>query len=152
MDGGYGDDALDGGTGDDILWGGDGHDTLAGGAGADTLWGHNGHDALLGGDGADFLAGGDGGDTLTGGAGADVFAIRSAWPSRDIATDFDPTEGDRVDLGHLAGDGWVISLAQLGADRVALRVEAAGDPGWRWTAFVFEETTLAAFAGDWLIG
>jgi hypothetical protein len=57
-----------------------------------------------------------------------------------------------VDLGPLAGDGWITSLAQVGAGRVALRVVSAGDPSWHWTALVFEGATLADFGGDWLIG
>ena len=51
-----------------------------------------------GGDGDDRLSFGKGEDTGTGGAGADLFVFRGGWFGRDRITDFDPTEGDRVQI------------------------------------------------------
>ncbi|BAO84482.1 hypothetical protein SMCB_2254 [Serpentinimonas maccroryi] len=84
-----------------------GNDTLSGGAGDDILFGQQGNDTLTGGEGNDTLFGGSGNDTLTGGLGADVFAWRlgdqgtTASPARDVITDFNPGQGDALDLRDL---------------------------------------------------
>lgn len=101
------DNRITGNAGNNRLDGGKGNDLLDGGAGSDTLFG---------GEGRDILIGGAGRDHLTGGLGADHFTFRSAaetGPSasqRDLITDFDRTQGDKVDLAaidaniNLAGD------------------------------------------------
>ncbi|CAO3413485.1 hypothetical protein [Azospirillum endophyticum] len=77
-------------------------DTLTGGDGDDTLCGWSGNDLLAGGAGDDLLFGGRGKDTLTGGEGADLFVIGGSrgWSGggRDLVTDFDFAEGDRIGL------------------------------------------------------
>lgn len=99
-----GDDRLLGGFGRDRLTGGLGNDSLYGGDGADVLIGAAGNDRIAGSTGADRLIGGTGVDVLTGGAGADVFIYQkpgdSTATTRDRITDFDPTQGDKIDL-HL---------------------------------------------------
>jgi Ca2+-binding RTX toxin-like protein len=125
-----GDDELIGADGPDSLEGGDGDDTLQGGTGRDTLLGGTGHDTLLvGAEGAnrgalaDHVDAGPGDDHLvfspygsgvvTGGVGADQFrffgsfatigsSLYSPLEAPDRITDFDPQEGDRINLGiHL---------------------------------------------------
>ncbi|WP_213942027.1 M10 family metallopeptidase C-terminal domain-containing protein, partial [Pseudomonas sp. dw_612] len=64
-----------------------------------------GNNVLDGRDGNDTLIGGLGSDTLTGGNGADVFTF-NAWNEtgvgdlRDIITDFNSLQGDKIDLTH----------------------------------------------------
>jgi serralysin len=69
--------------------------------------GSNGANVLDGAAGADLLLGGFGGDTLTGGAHADRFVYALISDTRffpgafDVILDFDPTEGDRIDVSQL---------------------------------------------------
>lgn len=97
--------ALTGGAGNDSLAGGLGDDVLDGGTGNDTLSGGSGNDVLKGGDGNDILNGYAGADTLTGGAGADIFRFHalsdSAPDAPDIILDYDPTQGDKIDLAYI---------------------------------------------------
>jgi len=112
VDGGNGNDVIDFTSqqfsyGDIVLKGGDGNDVLWGNAGNDTLYGGNGSDNIDGGAGNDKLYGGAGSDTMTGGVGADTFYYTSVTDSgigagnRDIITDFNAAEGDRLDLSAL---------------------------------------------------
>ncbi|CAO3407237.1 hypothetical protein [Azospirillum largimobile] len=78
-------------------------DTLTGGGGDDTLCGWSGNDLLAGGAGDDLLIGGRGKDTLTGGEGADLF-VTGRGGGRDLVTDFDFAEGDRIGLA--GGPHW----------------------------------------------
>lgn len=97
-----------GGDRNDVLTGGRGNDTIDGRGGNDTLRGEAGNDTLLGGPGRDVLIGGPGADVLTGDAGANRFvfsgrnrtqALRtSLLRAPDRITDFNPTEGDRIQL------------------------------------------------------
>ena len=90
-----------------LVGGGDGNDTLGGLGGNDVVYGGAGNDTLSGGDGNDLVMGGTGNDTLTGGLGADVFAWRlgdqgtTGTPARDVITDFNPGQGDALDLRDL---------------------------------------------------
>lgn len=92
---------------DDILTGTSGNDDLTGSSGNDRLDGRGGDDRLDGGQGSDTLSGGNGADTLTGGDGADVFGLGEVLEStpgilnRDVITDFNPTQGDRIDLSAI---------------------------------------------------
>jgi Ca2+-binding RTX toxin-like protein len=94
-----------GGGGHDTLRGLAGNDTLNGEAGRDLLEGGLGNDALNGGDGEDTLLGGAGLDALRGGNGADLFRYQavddSPLPTRDVIADFNPAQGDRIDLGAI---------------------------------------------------
>jgi Ca2+-binding RTX toxin-like protein len=83
-----------GGPGADVAFGQGGSDRLAGLGGNDLLCGGNGADKLLGGEHDDSLHGGRGRDRLAGGPGADRF---NGGPGKDLATDFDPAEGDTQD-------------------------------------------------------
>ena len=127
----YGNDYLDGWTGNDYLYGEAGNDTLLGyygndylygGAGNDNLYGEAGDDTLNGEAGDDNLYGGGYGydsgeyDILTGGSGADTFVLGDAWGSFYLdssykgwgsyatITDFDWTEGDKIQVFGSASD------------------------------------------------
>jgi serralysin len=132
MNGNTGSDTLDGGAGgSDWLSGGQdndqitahagnviengnlGSDTVTGGSGADIVRGGQGDDRLAGGDGDDQLFGDLGNDILTGGPGADVFHF-SAGGGFDRVTDFNPAEGDRIQLDGVAS----FTLGQSGGDAV----------------------------------
>ncbi|WP_108662939.1 calcium-binding protein [Acuticoccus kandeliae] len=106
VDSGIGDDTLIGGRADDVflarhgddrLLGGGGNDILKGGNDADVLIGGAGRDKLFGETGDDTLSGGVGRDRLTGGPGADLF-VAERGGDVDIVADFNPGEGDRIDL------------------------------------------------------
>lgn len=109
--GGRGADFLFGGGGADILFGQHGNDTLRGGSGRDILSGDDGNDRLEGGKGSDTLVGGAGDDILVGGLGADTLvgsfgADRVQYRSvdeavGDVLMDFDPEQGDRIELSLL---------------------------------------------------
>jgi Ca2+-binding RTX toxin-like protein len=111
--GGKGDDVIHAGTGSQILYGNLGNDTLFGGAGNDTLRGGQGDDSILGGAGDDWISGDLGANTLAGGGGADTFHT-AAGGGADRVIDFNPLEGDRVQLDH----GTTYTVSQVGADTV----------------------------------
>ena len=116
LNGGAGDDKLFGGMNNDILVGGMGNDQLQGDAGNDQLQGNEGNDVLegvtgndylagnadndwlLGGAGEDILEGGEGADLLNGGEGADVFYYSTPTQGIDFILDFDPTQGDIIQI------------------------------------------------------
>ncbi|MEO6091918.1 MAG: right-handed parallel beta-helix repeat-containing protein [Novosphingobium sp.] len=104
VQGNSGNDLLFGNDGNDRLFGNDGNDRLDGGNGDDTLYGGNGNDTLIGGAGNDYIEGGAGADVLTGGVGADMFNYRPSDfvaglnASRDIITDFNAAQGDKISL------------------------------------------------------
>jgi len=93
--GGKDNDSLFGDDGNDNANGNLGNDTVDGGSGADTLHGGQGDDVVQGGTGNDYLAGDRGNDTLSGGAGADDFHVTRGM-GRDVVTDFNVAEGDRI--------------------------------------------------------
>jgi Ca2+-binding RTX toxin-like protein len=70
---------------------GDGRDTLNGTGGADLLLAQNGNDTLSALGASDVLCGSNGNDRLSGGSEADTFDGGSG---TDIATDYNPGEGD----------------------------------------------------------
>jgi Ca2+-binding RTX toxin-like protein len=109
--GGKDNDRLFGDDGDDILNGNLGSDTGDGGAGNDTVRGGQGDDVLSGGSGEDLITGDLGDDTLSGGPGADTFRA-FAGGGRDVITDFNPAEGDRIQLDP----GTTYTATQSGAD------------------------------------
>ncbi|MTJ49859.1 LamG-like jellyroll fold domain-containing protein [Dolichospermum sp. UHCC 0259] len=109
LDGGSGNDYLDGGSGNDYLNGGSGNDQLDGGSGNDQLDGGKGNDYLEGGldndwlsgdEGDDLLIGGQGDDVLNGGKGKDVFFFNSFNEGFDIILDFNPDEGDQIQISR----------------------------------------------------
>ena len=75
--------------------------TITGNGAANSLKGAAGADRLIGAAGNDRLIGGLGNDRLTGGLGADIFrfdAALSSTTNRDTITDFNPAQGDRIQL------------------------------------------------------
>lgn len=103
------DDAVYGHSGNDHVYGGDGNDYLYGDDGNFTEWGDDflfgddGDDYLFGGDGTDRLEGGAGQDHLTGGNDDDTFVIdeTSFVGAVDQITDFDTSEGDKLDISNI---------------------------------------------------
>lgn len=108
-------DVLYGGLGNDRIYGGFGNDNLEGGQGDDVLFAGAGRDVLLGQVGEDLLAGGVGRDRITGGADADrfVFALGG---NKDVITDFDGAEGDRLRLDR---DLWAANPSLTVAEVIA---------------------------------
>lgn len=98
-------DRLQGGQYDDVLIGKSGDDVITGGTGCDRLHGGDGNDTLVGDMGDDILIGGFGADVLTGGDGADRFVYSNLTTSLaaapDRVRDFNPSQGDRLQLGNL---------------------------------------------------
>jgi serralysin len=79
---------------------------LTGNDAGNLLDGKAGDDLLIGGAGHDILIGGLGSDTLSGGLGADIFRFDSLkelglGARRDIITDFNSSQGDRIDLSRI---------------------------------------------------
>lgn len=113
------------GTGNDLA------NLLVGNYGANRLKGLGGIDTLKGGAGNDILQGGDGRDTLTGGTGNDSFLFDTAPTSRDTITDFNRSEGDRIQLSKAvyAGFAYTGGLRADGfyAAAGAVRAQDAGD-------------------------
>jgi Ca2+-binding RTX toxin-like protein len=99
-----------------------------------ALFGGAGNDTIKGGTGSDLLMGQAGNDVLTGGAGADVFRFTQFETGSDTITDFNVTEGDKLDLrGLLQGTGFAantnygqyLQLSTSGTD-VVLKVDSTG--------------------------
>lgn len=120
--GAAGDDWVVGGKDNDVLYGEDGHDivygnlgddTCDGGYGNDLIRGGQQNDVLYGGAGDDWLSGDRDSDTISGGTGADIFHTFGD-AGIDRVLDFNPAEGDRVQLDP----GTTYSVAQVGADTV----------------------------------
>jgi len=79
-------------------------ENLIGGSGNDILTGNSLANVLKGGAGNDILNGGKGNDILTGGAGADTFVfsnIHRGDVNKDIITDFNRAEGDKIKLTNV---------------------------------------------------
>jgi Ca2+-binding RTX toxin-like protein len=120
MWGDAGNDQVYGGADDDKLHGGADNDTLDGGTGNDTVFGDDGNDTIFGGDGNDTIIGGAGVDVMNGGTGPDTFVFNSAseapvgwWdashhfldPNKmDTIADFNPAEGDKIDLSGIINE------------------------------------------------
>jgi Ca2+-binding RTX toxin-like protein len=126
---GYGNDTVWGEGGGDVLHGQNGNDTLFGGHGLigvvdqsrDFLFGGAGNDRLFGEEGDDVLVGGTGIDQLFGGAGGDIFMWQHtnesgiSFPAYlDRIEDFNPFEGDRINLAGLVDDAGWMGLAYIG--------------------------------------
>ena len=75
----------------------------------ENLTGSGFSDMLIGSSIANIIAGGAGKDTMTGGLGADIFKYSAVTDSgaasgvRDIITDFNKTQADKIDLADFAG-------------------------------------------------
>jgi len=131
-------DRVYGDLGDDLLQGNRGNDTLDGGGGADTVHGGQGADLISGGDGDDWLSGDRGDDTLTGGPGADVFHS-SGEGGTDWVTDFNPAEGDRIEL-----DPGTSHMVELVGGYVVVTLSVSAQ-------IVLAGVSLGSLTGDWIV-
>lgn len=154
INGNMGDDTGAGGAGDDWVVGGKDNDLLTGDAGADLVYGNIGADTCQGGDGDDIVRGGQGNDNVsggagndyvsgdkgddvvTGGAGADLFHTFGD-AGLDRVTDFNRTEGDRIQLDP----GTTYTVAQVGADTV---ISMSGGQ------MVLVGVSMSSLTGDWI--
>jgi Ca2+-binding RTX toxin-like protein len=132
LHGDAGDNFVNASDGGDTVHGDAGDDELIGSGGNDWLYGGAGFDALNGGGGNDWLEGGLGTDSLTGGVGADTFAwshtdhtLPGTWPA-DRVLDFNPGEGDRLNLGAIDAD---VTRPGNQAFRFIGSAEFSGAPG-----------------------
>lgn len=144
LNGGYGKDKLYGEAGNDILEGLTDDDSLYGGAGNDNLLGYSGKDFLNGGNDNDILKGEAGDDTLvgssgsdrhTGGDGADTFVFYSPSEGIDTITDFNRSQGDKI---QVAASGF--GIAQGKFDKFTYDSSTG--------ALFFEQTQLASLPLD----
>ena len=119
----WGKEALRGTSGGDQLTGTRWGEELTGLAGDDRLIGGAGNDRLLGGVGNDWLSGGIGNDELTGGLGADRFALSEGF---DRIRDFNPRQGDRLELRQAAGWHWAASASGVLLDSPLGRTTLTG--------------------------
>ena len=85
----------------ELLVGSERHDILVGSSLDQRLYGLGGTDRLRGRGGDDILFGGDGYNWLRGGRGADSFVFERG---HSVVVDFDPLEGDVLDLSFLLSD------------------------------------------------
>lgn len=105
---------------DNMMFGNNLDNLLLGLDGNDSLYGASGNDILDGGAGNDLLVGGAGVDQLTGGAGADTFRWDRVAESgvtqntMDVISDFNPFEGDKIDLHGLASEMGLRGLSFVG--------------------------------------
>jgi serralysin len=103
-------EALQGSFYNDALFGDANANTLSGDSGNDLLYAGGGADVLVGGYGDDWLKGDIGADRMTGGPNADVFYWQwmqdtgATAATSDLVTDFNPLEGDRLDLVGIDAD------------------------------------------------
>ncbi len=118
--GGKDDDLLFGDAGQDFVYGNLGNDTCEGGDGNDVIRGGQDNDVVRGGAGDDFVSGDKGSDTMTGGTGADIFHTFGD-AGRDLVTDFNFAEGDRVQLDP----GTRYTVLQVGND-IEISMEGGG--------------------------
>src|SRR6185295_11278249 len=77
-----------------------------------------------GGGGDDTLVGGSGADRLTGGAGADTFVFDRPLATSDYVVDFNPAEGDTIELKGSAFGG--TSAEQMFTDHYLIYDGATG--------------------------
>lgn len=138
--GGQGNDQIDASAsgGHNILNGNMGLDTVTGGSFGDTLRGGQGDDVIRGGAGGDLIFGDLGVNTISGGAGADTFH-NGAGAARDIVTDFNVVEGDRVQIDA----GLTYAASQMGGN-----VEVAVSNG---DVIVLQGVSLSALGNGWLV-
>ncbi|MER9333929.1 type I secretion C-terminal target domain-containing protein, partial [Mesorhizobium sp. M0293] len=87
-------------------------DTLTANNTGSALWGGGGDDTLIGGNGNDLLIGGLGQDTMTGGTGADTFKLDHL-DIKDLITDYNGGEGDKIDLTALFETGPGTNIADF---------------------------------------
>jgi Ca2+-binding RTX toxin-like protein len=105
-----GSDTVKGFGGDDYIEGGDDADTLSGWDGEDLIGGGAGDDHISGGTGRDSLVGGDGADTFVWGSTSETYfpidrdGVVYRSDNMDLIDDFNPAEGDLIDLSGIDAD------------------------------------------------
>lgn len=104
---------------------------------ANVLTGNRGVNTLSGGGGKDSLCGGAGADRLTGGAGADLFRFTATSDGRDILTDFNAGQGDK--LNFVSANFGELPTGALGSSRFV--ANASGTLTASGQRFVFNTTT-----------
>jgi Ca2+-binding RTX toxin-like protein len=120
------------GTGNNLnntITGNGGKNILEGLSGNDTLKGNSGDDTLLGGDGNDFLFGGKGTDSLTGGFGADTFVFESSSEGIDTITDFNYSEGDKIQISKVGFGATSTNQFSYNSGTGALLFDASSSDG-----------------------
>ncbi len=137
----------------DTLNGSNGDNQLEGGAGNDLLSAANGDDILYGGRGNDRLIGFDGSDILIGGADADTFVLHGFSGTEDIIRDFNPGEGDIIEVVR---HGSVTNLTELYADEGIKIIQVTNDTdhtgnGALDTVFRFDLGATGADDADYLL-
>lgn len=142
--GSQGNDRIWGDSGNDVLYGYAGNDFIHGGSDNDYLSGGRGSDKLYGSDGNDFLIGTDGTgynpgeyDKLTGGKGSDTFALgdyndvfyttTGSGASFAHITDFNWTEGDKIQLHGSIGDYTVREFNLFGSSELDTNIFYQGN-------------------------
>jgi len=124
-------------NGSDIINGNMGDDTIHGSSnGSETLRGGQGDDVITGGSVGDWITGDLGRNTLNGGGGADTF---HAGAGQDVVTDFNSTDGDRVEVAH----GFSYHASQSGAD-----VQVAFSGGG---SLLLQNTQLSGLSSGWIV-
>lgn len=112
------------------------------------LLGGPSNDTLTGGAAADLLIGDNGADHLTGGLDADTFLFTELSPDVDIITDFNPAQGDAIDIaGVLQGTSTLLTdyirIRRSGSDAL-LEVCAGGTAsGFTDLVILLQGSTLA---------
>lgn len=137
--GGKDNDLMFGDAGEDIVYGNLGNDTGNGGDGADLIRGGQGNDIIFGDAGNDWVSGDKGDDTVTGGSGADTFHTFGD-AGIDRVTDFNLSEGDRVQLDP----GTHYSVSQVGADTV---IDMTGGG-----KMILVGVSMSSLTGNWIFG
>jgi hypothetical protein len=97
-----------------------------------TIYGDSGDDAIDRGYAGDTLVGGLGEDYLTGGAGADMFDFDSVsespavpddclpdWAAYDTISDFNPLQGDMIDLSSIDANTFVFGDQAFDANQLS---------------------------------
>jgi len=117
-----------------------------------VMTGGRGDDDIRGGMADDVLVGGIGSDTLAGGGGADLFIFDEGDDPSDVISDFNPAEGDRIDLsGLLASRNGMVHESLLfqisGTDTLVKLNVAAGE-----SDFSGPQLILAGIAIDSMTG
>ena len=123
---------------------------LAGHRGRNRLIGSDGDDVLMGCSGRDVLIGGQGEDLLSGGDGADRFRFRQSdrhgqRPQTDTIVDFNPEEGDRLEIGGVQRDNGMGGFTGRPGELQAMVWMADVIPGWEGTieSWMIQGVTLA---------
>ena len=92
-----------------------------------TIYGTSGDNIITTGSGSDTVYAGAGNDTLTGNGGADTFVFIEGETGTDTITDFDLTEGDKLDLSSygITTEEAAEALMSDGSDGVNVTIDGS---------------------------